>query len=277
MPGGHVTRSRSLLISTLLVLSAGCSDGGATDGGGGPDASVIAGDAIAAADATALDATAPDAFSEDGTIAPDAAAEDAIARDAVAEDAVAQDSGAADAGPTDLGPAPPYLTELTSPLDFLRLQGSRDHVKYLATVRGATTTPPLVEDCYFQNMDLFPYHIDFLHSFSQTSTLSTQRYGELVLRRPTRIWWGGGLMLFRRVHPISGASPVLGYTIYTESVGESAIRESDVLEVDALLKSCAPYADQILAFYPSDNFQRTFAQRSMASLMAQGVGVLLGP
>jgi hypothetical protein len=196
---------------------------------------------------------------------------DAGAADAAAADAEL-DAGSADAEGPDAGEL--YLTTLDSPADLLRMQGSKTHVKYLGQVEGAPIRPPIVERCYFQNMERHEFHLLFLRAFTETATMTPDEYVALVLRRPTRIWWGGGLQRLQRVHPISGELEVLAYTIYAETAGPSMLQRDDVVEVDQMMRQCAPYATRLLAFLPSDPFQVTFARANQTELEAAGVAVV---
>jgi hypothetical protein len=174
---------------------------------------------------------------------------------------------------SDVNVTTPYLTKLLTPEDLALLQGKADHVKYIGLVHGAPVQPPIVEPCYFQNMTLYPWHIIFLASFPGLEGMTTDEYAKLVLNSTTRIWWGGGVLRYEVVHPISGEPESLAYTIYAE--GGAALSEQEIVEVDALLKSCIPYATKRLAFYPSDPAQKQLAQQSQASLAQQGVAVLI--
>jgi hypothetical protein len=167
-----------------------------------------------------------------------------------------------------------FLTRLLAPEDLALLQGKADHVKYIGLVHGAPVKAPIVEPCYFQNMTLYPWHIIFLASFPELSGMTTDDYAKLVLNPATRIWWGGGVLRYKAVHPLSGEPECLAYTVYAEG-GDTGLTEQDIVQVDGLLKSCMPYATKRLAFFPSDPAQKQLAQQSQASLVQQGVAVLI--
>ena len=185
------------------------------------------------------------------------------AADAVARDAEPGDLGRTDGSTT----APNYLTVLSTPEDYRRMEAPTTDLKYLLRVNGRPLKAPLVEPCYFQNTARYPYHIVFLQTFPELAQLSFNEYMDLVLRRPTRVWWGGGLT---RLDP-----QTIGYALYAENGAVVGINEADVVEVDGLLKGCIPWATTALGFLPGDPFQQQFARTHAASLAGQGVRVIL--
>jgi hypothetical protein len=194
--------------------------------------------------------------------------------DAASADTGAADTGAADAGAADAAPGPAYLTTLTSTEAFVSLSRAMG-VKYILRVSGATPRAPLLETCYFQNTARYQFHIEFLRTFPELSALSFQDYEDLVLDPATRIWWGGAVLRVPQQHPISGTPVSLGYQIYATNGAVVGLREADIVEVDALLRACIPYAANQLAFLPGDPLQQAFARTVAASLAARGVAVLL--
>lgn len=196
--------------------------------------------------------------------------------DAASADTGAADTGAADAGAADTGaaPGPAYLTTLTSTEAFVSLSRAMG-VKYILRVSGATPRAPLLESCYFQNTARYQFHIEFLRTFPELSALSFQDYEDLVLDPASRIWWGGAVLRVPQRHPISGTAESLGYQIYATNGAVVGLREADIVEVDALLRACIPYAANQLAFLPGDPLQQAFARTVAASLAARGVAVLL--
>lgn len=203
----------------------------------------------------------------------DAGAADASSLDAAPTDSGSEDSGSSDAAP--LGDAGPhFLTTLDAPEDLAGLLAPGGDVKYLSPVVGAELRPPIVEPCYFQNMQLYPYHLLFLRSFPELATLGSNDYANLVLRRPTRIWWGGGVKLYPDVaHPIAGRG-VLAWTVYHEVAGADRLVADDVVAVHERLASCARFAPELLAFLPTDPYQSTLAHAEQAALAARGVAVI---
>lgn len=211
-----------------------------------------------------------------GGNAGDAGALDAAGLDAGPDAGLdaAPDAAVLDASGDDAGVAPDYLTTLRSEEDYAALSLAQG-VKYLLRVEGAPPRAPLLERCYFQNTKRWEFHIEFLHSFPELATLTSQDYQALVLRPATRIWWGGGTIVLRQRHPISGAPASLAYQIYAENGAVVGLREADIVEVDALLRACIPYAADRLAFFPGDPFQESFARSIAASLAQRGIAVLL--
>lgn len=239
-------KTRRILPAWVLLLAAACGSEG-----------------------TPTDAGSPDAAVADARPADDAAAD----TDSGAADAGATDSGiGADGGPAG-DAAPDYLTTLDSPEEFVSLSRAQS-VKYILRVTGATPRAPLMESCYFQNTARFQFHIEFLRTFTELAGLTFQDYETLVLDPMTRIWWGGGLIVVRQRHPISGEPESLAYQIYAENGAVVGLREADIVEVDALLKACVPYAATRLAFQPGDPFQEAFARQIAPSLAQRGIAVL---
>lgn len=213
--------------------------------------------------------------SGDDTPADAAAAQDAApSNDAGLTDAATADAATADAGVEDAGSAPDYLTTLPTLADFVSLSRAQS-VKYVLRVEGATPRAPLLEPCYFQNTARYQFHIEFLRSFPELAALGFQDYESLVLAPATRIWWGGGLLVVRQRHPISGDAESLAYQIYAENGAVVGLREADIVEVDALLRACVPFATTRLAFTPGDPFQEQLARQIAPSLAQRGIAVLL--
>ncbi|HEY3500101.1 MAG TPA: hypothetical protein VGK73_35670, partial [Polyangiaceae bacterium] len=108
--------------------------------------------------------------------------------------------GSAAAGPV------ASLSVLESTEDYAAVSGEGAEVKYLAIVDGAE--PPSVfrgAECLFQNTTAYPYHLFFLRTFPEYAELSAERYTDLVLRRASRVMWGGGLKLLPGApHPRTG-------------------------------------------------------------------------
>ena len=187
----------------------------------------------------------------------------------VAHDAAPGDASGMDAMQTDGSTiAPAFLWTLPTPADYraLAAPGTSD-LKYLLTVEGRPIRPPVTEPCLFQNTARYPYHVVFLHTFVETSTLSFEDYSALVLRRPTRAWWGGGLTILD--------ASTLAYAIYAENGATAGIMDDDVVEVDAKLKACVLWAAAQLGFLPQDPFQEQFARTHRAALEQRGVKVIL--
>jgi pyruvate,water dikinase len=168
-------------------------------------------------------------------------------------------------------PNTPYLNALQSAEDLAFLAGTTDvaGVKYLTKTHGAAPVEPLTADCYFQNMRVYPWHLQFLQSFPEQRGLSFDAYRNLVLRGATRRLWGGALQRWPEVpHPASSAPGVISYSIYADPGGLSV---DAVVEVDRRLKGCAPFAQTQLVFVPEQPDQESFLTRERAALANQGV------
>lgn len=240
----------------LLLGLAACGDSAPGPSDAGPD--------------LGLDTGADAGLEEDGGDLPDVAPRDAELTDDGGQPSDAGDGG--DGGPSDAGPA--YLTALPTPEALDGLLGLAGDVKYLAPVVGV---PPVVltEACYFQNMTLYPFHLLFLRSFPGLMNLSNQEYADRVLRRPTRIWWGGGLKRYPATPHPQGGLGVIAWAVYHETAGADRLNADDLLAVQAILRSCVTFAPNELAFLPTDPFQNSFVRAERASLLAQGVPVIL--
>jgi hypothetical protein len=214
-------------------------------------------------------------FDDDGGLPGDAGSdggseEDAGNTDAGDADAGASDAGDADAGDVDAGPR--FLNVLTSLSDLTAMASESGEAKYLAPVEALPRELPLVEDCYFQNMAITPWHQVFLLGFEETSSITFQEYVSWVLRRPTRKWWGGSVKLYpAAVHPITGTPPVMVYSAYAEQTAASALDVDDLVEVHARLQSCIPFASNFLAFLPTDTMQNQLVVQAAAVLADAGI------
>jgi hypothetical protein len=180
------------------------------------------------------------------------------------------DAGSDDGGAT-RDPRTPYLTVLENAEDLELLQGESagDGVKYLARVDGADPFEPLVEACYFQNMRVFPWHLQFLQSFPGHAALSLDGYRDLVIRKATRRFWGGTLRRWIEARdPARAERDVITYQVYTEA---GALTVEDLVELDARLKGCMPYAQSQLMFLPDRPDQEAFLTRERENLVQRGV------
>lgn len=159
---------------------------------------------------------------------------------------------------------------------YAALSGEGAEVKYLAIVDG--TLPPGAFGsgaCLFQNTAKYPYHLQFLRSLAEYAELSPERYSDLVLRRASRVMWGGVLKLLPGApHPLTGNAGVLGYTVYTGSEPSELFTVADVAEVDRRLKANAPFAAELLAFMPDGTAQREALPPLLPALAAEGIAVL---
>lgn len=169
-----------------------------------------------------------------------------------------------------------FLSLLRTIEDYAALSGEGAEVKYLAIVDGAE--PPDVfsgAECLFQNTAKYPYHLSFLRTFPEYAELSAERYSDFVLRRASRVMWGGGLkLLLGTPHPTTGIAGVLAYTVYTESAPSELFSVEELIEVDRRLKANIAFASAILAFMPDGLAQTRAVVPSLSELGEAGVAVL---
>jgi len=158
----------------------------------------------------------------------------------------------------DVEEAPRFLTRLDTAADLATVTSTAGgDVRYLAPVAGRAKVPSLDADCYFQNMQRYTWHLEFLRSFPAHAGLSYDAYLGLVLRASTRTLWGGAIE--------ARASGVVSYTIYGDP---GSVDVAAIVAVDRRLKSCAALP---LVFAPSDPAQRGVVMSEGSSLESQGV------
>lgn len=169
---------------------------------------------------------------------------------------------------------PTYLTHLNDFDDFTSLQGGKSEVKYLTRV---TDAEPLIAgmECWFQNTELYPFHLQFLRAeFPTLSDLDFASYVSLVLQRQTRRLWGGVVRHLSRItHPSSGAPGIFAYTVYTNGGSAELPTVDDVVEVNERLRECAPFAASRLVFVPDGTEQTSRTRELHTQLVAAGVAV----
>lgn len=165
-----------------------------------------------------------------------------------------------------------FATELRTPDDFAAMSAAgTSEVKYLAPVAGQIL-PPFTAPCYFQNTRLYSWHLLFLQSFPEHAALTFDGYRAMVLRASSRKLWGGTVKVWPgATHPGTGAAGVVSYSVYGDagSLDAAAIRE-----VDRTLKSCLPFARELLVFVPETPEQSGMLMRERAALAADGVASL---
>lgn len=177
-------------------------------------------------------------------------------------------------GDSDVEPGESYLHELASAEDLARLSVDGGEVKYLAPVAGKSPPPPLLSSCYFQDMHQFEWHILFLRSFPGLETLPNSAYTSMVLARPTRVLWGGAVRAYASaIHPRTGKPGVIAYTVYSEALPGS-LTAADLIELDATLEACIPFARDLLVFVPGDVVQRQLVVSQKPTLEEGDVDVL---
>lgn len=171
----------------------------------------------------------------------------------------------------------PFLSELPTLEEYAALSAEGAEVKYLTSVEG--TEPPSTlfqaSACAFQNTSRFPYHLQFLRTFPDYAELSPARYEDLVLRRASRVMWGGRLKLFAATpHPKTGNLGVVSYTIYAGTQPSEALTVEDIREVDRKLKTCAPFAEERFVFTPEGAAQLLQVEPLREALLEHGVVIV---
>ena len=194
--------------------------------------------------------------------------------DAGDDDAGVVDGGAPDGGDdVDAGPAARFVIELDSEDTYQALAGDTGQVKYLAPVLDVAREAPLVDDCYFQNMTVTPWHIEFLHGFDELSDMTYQEYVDGVLKKSTRFLWGGSVFRRQEPHPLNGG-PTLAYSVYAEDSPGNRLEVDELVEVHGILQACIPYASEELVFQPQGPAQVSFVDANLDVLVDAGIGVL---
>jgi hypothetical protein len=201
---------------------------------------------------------------------------DAGFTDAGFTDAGFTDAGFPDAGFADAGPSIDFLAVLNDTNDVDGLEGDNGAVKYLAGVEGATPRDPIGEGCAFQNTNSYAFHIDFLRAQPGGEEITFADYANFVLRRSTRLWWGGAVSWRPDdAHPLTGAPGTLLFFLYTEDTPGNRLVIDDVRAVHAELTACAPAFANRLAFVPQSTEQTQTARAIEGELEAEGIAVLV--
>ena len=172
-----------------------------------------------------------------------------------------------------IAPADPrFAVRLDTPEQFARLQGEQWAVKYLARVDGREPPEPLDRDCTFQDTAAYPVHLDFLRTFPVFETLDFEAYLAMVMKRASRVWWGGELRLFTGVrHPRTGLSGVIGLFVYSD--GNEPLETEELVEVHRRIEGCLPYARGSLVLVGSDTEQAVLFREQADVLAAYGISV----
>ncbi|MCA9563315.1 MAG: hypothetical protein KC561_07490 [Myxococcales bacterium] len=170
---------------------------------------------------------------------------------------------------------PDYRTSAAEFRDWAELLVPGDNgVKFLLPVDGAEVRQPITEACYFQNMNVFEWHILFLHSFPELATLSFQAYTQLVLSSE-RIWWGGEVSSWPGTpNPIGGEPGIFGFTIYTQAQGGLSLSVEGLQEVRDQLAECLPFAGDSLVWIAEDLAQQQFLTDNTVALSEAGVAAI---
>jgi hypothetical protein len=125
-------------------------------------------------------------------------------------------------------------------------------------------------------MRLQPFHLPFLQSLDGGEDLGFSDYIDLVLRRATRVWWGGEVrLLATTTHPLTGEPGVFAWTLYTEDTAGNRLVIDDIRAGHAVMQRCAPAFSTRLAFVPGSNEQRATAAGARDLLADEGIAVFL--
>ncbi len=170
--------------------------------------------------------------------------------------------------------SPPYLNVLETPAD-LALLADGGGVKFIAPVAAWEREPPITEDCYFQDMERYPWHLQFLLSFEELAGLDMPTYEAWVVQPETRRWWGGAVQLWPGVdHPLTGQTGVLSFVVYSD-YQDPQLTVEQVTEVHDTMRACVPFAADLVVWVPDGGGQRAFATDAADALAEAGVGVVL--
>ncbi len=178
---------------------------------------------------------------------------------------------------TDVTPLPEdgWKSLLGSSEDLAALSKEGSEVKYLARVAGKVPPAPLTADCYFQDMHRWQWHIDFLHALPGLDDLPFQAYTSMVLTRATRVLYGGAVKPWpAAIHPRTTAAGVVAYSVYSEAFSGS-LTANDLIDADATLERCIPFAKDLLVFVPTDVAQKQLVIQQKVALTAGDVDVLM--
>lgn len=178
--------------------------------------------------------------------------------------------------PIDRPDRPDFLERLSSIADYALVQGGGGEVKFLGGIAGkAPPAPGLDRACLFLNTVRYPGHITFLRSLPGMSDLDFTTYLTMVMKRASRVLWGGSLKYYPgEPHPKTGAQGILAYFLYSDPNDVDALTADEIAELDARLKSCAPYASDLLALVGMDVDQAIRFEAQRASLAERGVALV---
>lgn len=193
------------------------------------------------------------------------------------DDAGASDAGVDDAGPSDAGDdAPDFKSVLDHENDLDDLRGVDGFTKFLAQVDGAPVTPPILSACEFQNTTRYTFHLPFLNSQPGGENITFNEYVADVIKRDTRVWWGGDVIFLSQTpHPLTHTPGTFAWHLYTEDSQNNRLTLDDVRAGNARLAACAPAFAGKLAFEPASNEQILTTRNGQAELAAEGIAVLV--
>jgi hypothetical protein len=171
---------------------------------------------------------------------------------------------------------PDFVTSLPSIEAFYEMLGREGDIKVLGQVDGAVPpVPELGYPCVFQDTLRFPGHAPFLRKFPELAGMSFDAYLTMVMKRSSRVLWGGALQFFPAVpHPITGVNGILGYFLYSDANEVDALTDDEILAFDARIKACVPFARDLLVLVGMDEDQAARFDAQRERLTARGVSVL---
>lgn len=171
---------------------------------------------------------------------------------------------------------PDFVTSLSSIEAFYEMLGREGDIKVLGQVDGAEPpVPELGYPCVFQDTLRFPGHAPFLRQFPELAGMSFDAYLNMVMKRSSRVLWGGALQFFPAVpHPGTGIDGILGYFLYSDANEADALTDDEIVAFDARIKACVPFARDLLVLVGMDEDQAARFDAQRERLTARGVNVL---
>lgn len=167
---------------------------------------------------------------------------------------------------------PGYLNHLQDEGDIEALADGDLSVKYLAPLAPSENPSPLDNSCVFQDMHDAQWHIEFLVAFEGWADLEYETYLNLVLRSATRTMWGGSIRLWpAAVHPVSGVSGLVSFSVYAEETPGNELAVADVLTVHEQLSGCMGFDEERIVFVAEGPAQRELIQERVAEFAAAGI------
>ena len=125
-------------------------------------------------------------------------------------------------------------------------------------------------------MTRFDFHIQFLVTLPAYDTLDYDTYLDLVLRRGSRVFYGGMLKQWPSTpHPITDKLGVISYGAYqTEAAGE-AFTTDELVFLHQRLQSCMAFARDLLVLVPDGATQGAAFVAQQEELLERGVPMLM--
>ncbi|MFH1467622.1 MAG: hypothetical protein ABIO70_24765 [Pseudomonadota bacterium] len=164
-----------------------------------------------------------------------------------------------------------YRTSLPTAPDLAALVDTAHDVKYTAPIDGREREAPLLQDAYLQDMRAWPWHLPFLSAFPELRELDMPTYEAWVIANDTRRWWGGSLRFLPGTpHPASGVMGALAFSFYADA-SAGGTTTAHVQEVWDRVNAVAPWAADLLVWYPDGSPQAAAAEAIATDLAAAGI------